>query len=155
MPVIRVDATAEGGRTTFGLYFGPKDRAALAQAGHDLDRSIDFGYFWFIALPLLEALRLLHDLTRNWGIAIIILTTLVKVATIPLTQATHRQMKEMQKIQPQMQRIRERFKDDSEALQREMQDRDGMDWELFLYDGTHVRAHRAAAGASREKKAQG
>jgi transposase len=42
-----------------------------------------------------------------------------------------------------------------EALQREMEDRDGMDWELFLYDGTHVRAHRAAAGASREKKAQG
>src|SRR5205814_194297 len=56
----------------------------------------------------------------NYGVAIIVLTVLVKLATTPLTQTTFRNMREMQKIQPQMAKLKERFKDDQMALQKEM-----------------------------------
>jgi len=120
VPVVQLEAPAAGGAAAFVVYAGPKDRDALARAGHGLDRALDFGWFWFIALPLLHALRLLHDVTGNYGVAIIVLTALVKVATMPLTQATFRNMREMQKIQPQMAKLRERFKEDQAALQKEM-----------------------------------
>jgi YidC/Oxa1 family membrane protein insertase len=118
--VVSVEAVPVDGQAGFSVYTGPKEREALAQAGHELDRAVDFGWFWFIAIPLLQALRALHGLTGNYGIAIIVLTTLVKVATIPLTQTTIRNMREMQKIQPQMTKLRERFKDDAAELQKEM-----------------------------------
>jgi YidC/Oxa1 family membrane protein insertase len=118
--IVRVDAPVKDGRAAFDVYVGPKERVALAQAGHELDRALDFGWFWFIAIPLLEALHLIYRVTGNYGVAIIVLTTLVKVATIPLTQTTFRNMREMQKIQPQMAKLRERFKDDQVALQKEM-----------------------------------
>jgi YidC/Oxa1 family membrane protein insertase len=120
VPTVRVDQPLKDGRAAFALYFGPKDAEVLARAGHDLDRAIDLGWFWFVALPLLEALRFLHRVVGNWGVAIIVLTSAVKVLTIPLTQVTYKNMKEMQKIQPQMQRIRERFKQDPQAMQKEM-----------------------------------
>jgi YidC/Oxa1 family membrane protein insertase len=104
----------------FAVYVGPKDEASLERAGHDLKRALDFGYFWFAAVPLLEALRFLKGLTGNWGVAIILLTTFIKIVTIPLTQTSFRSMREMQKIQPQMAKIRERYKDDPSALQKEM-----------------------------------
>lgn len=120
IPVVRVDAPVTNGEARFVVFFGPKDRAILAQTDYSLDRALDFGWFWFVAIPLLQALRILHGVTGNYGLAIIILTTLVKLATIPLTRATFRNMREMQKIQPQMAKLRERFKDDQVALQKEM-----------------------------------
>jgi YidC/Oxa1 family membrane protein insertase len=120
MPFVRVDAPLVEGQAQFALYAGPKDREVLAKAGQHLDRALDFGLFWFIAIPLLYALRALDRVTGNYGVAIIILTTLVKVATIPLTRTTFRNMREMQKIQPQMAKLRERYKDDQVALQKEM-----------------------------------
>lgn len=120
LPFVRLDVAIADGRAGFVIYAGPKDREILTQAGHDLDRALDFGWFWFVAIPLLRALKLLDRLTGNYGIAIIVLTALVKVATIPLTQVTFRNMREMQKLQPQMAKLRERFKDDAAGLQREM-----------------------------------
>jgi YidC/Oxa1 family membrane protein insertase len=120
VPIVRLDSPVRDGRAEFLFYAGPKEGQALAGAGHDLDRALDFGWFWFIALPLLQGLRFLHRLTGNYGVAIILLTTLVKVATIPLTHTTYRNMREMQKLQPQMLKIRERFKDDQAAQQKEM-----------------------------------
>jgi YidC/Oxa1 family membrane protein insertase len=120
IPVVRIDAPVKDGEARFVAFFGPKAQEVLAGSDYRLDRALDFGWFWFIAIPLLQALRFLHRLTGNFGIAIIVLTALVKVATIPLTQATFRNMREMQKIQPQMAKLRERFKDDQMALQKEM-----------------------------------
>jgi YidC/Oxa1 family membrane protein insertase len=119
-PIVRLDAPLADGQATFDVYAGPKDREILRRAGHDLDRALDFGWFWFIAVPLLQALRLLYGVFGNYGVAIIVLTALVKLATTPLTQTTFRNMREMQKIQPQMAKLRERFKDDQVALQKEM-----------------------------------
>jgi YidC/Oxa1 family membrane protein insertase len=120
IPLVRLDAPLVNRRAAFAIYMGPKDRDVLARAGHELDRAVDFGWFWFVAIPLLHALRVLQKVTGNYGVAIIVLTALVKVATAPLTQTTFRNMREMQKIQPQMAKLRERFKDDQVALQKEM-----------------------------------
>jgi YidC/Oxa1 family membrane protein insertase len=119
LPIAQVDNPIAQGEAKFAVFMGPKDHEILVRAGLGLDRALDFGWFWFVAVPLLQGLKLLHALTGNWGIAIILLTTLVKVATIPLTQTTFKNMREMQRIQPQIQKLRERFKDDQVALQKE------------------------------------
>jgi YidC/Oxa1 family membrane protein insertase len=119
-PVARLDLPTPAGKARVGIFAGPKDRDVLERAGHDLSRALDFGWFWFIALPLLRGLEVLHRVTGNYGVAIIVLTTLVKAATIPLTQTTFRNMREMQKLAPQVSKLRERFKDDQMALQKEM-----------------------------------
>jgi len=119
-PIVRLDAPLSDGQAQFDVYAGPKDRDILTRSGHDLDRAINFGWFWFIAIPLLRALRLLKHVLGNYGVAIIVLTALVKLVTAPLTRTTFRNMLEMQKIQPQMAKLRERYKDDQMALQKEM-----------------------------------
>ncbi len=120
LPVVRMDAAVVDRKAKFAVYGGPKDPEMLARAGHDLGRALNFGWFWFVAIPLLHALRALHRVTGNYGVAIIVLTALVKGATAPLTRTTFRNMREMQKIQPQMAKLRERFKDDQLAFQKEV-----------------------------------
>jgi YidC/Oxa1 family membrane protein insertase len=104
----------------FSVYAGPKDSEALTKAGHGLSRSVDLGWFSFLALPLARLLRLFHSLTGNYGAAIIIVTLLIKVALWPLTAKSYKSMKAMQKLQPRIQALRERLKDDREAMNREM-----------------------------------
>jgi len=119
-PVVRMDQTLTDGRTSFRVFMGPKSKEVLADAGFDLSRLLDFGWFWFIAIPMLYALRWLHRLTGNYGFDIILLTGLVRAATIPLTNKSFRSMKDMQKIQPQLKRLQEQYKDDQAKLQKEM-----------------------------------
>ncbi len=102
------------------LYIGPKDVDALEGVGHGLARAVNLGWFDFIALPLLHLLKFLDGFTGNYGVAIILLTVGIKVLFIPLTQRSFRSMREMQKLQPQMAKIRERFKDDSEQMNKEI-----------------------------------
>jgi YidC/Oxa1 family membrane protein insertase len=123
IPTVTVDAPASNdGKAAFSVFAGPKERSILRSAGHDLGYAISFGWFSFVAVPLLEALHLLHRLIGNYGVAIILLTALIRLATTPLNRATFRNMREMQKIQPQMTKLRERFKSDQAALQKEMMD---------------------------------
>jgi YidC/Oxa1 family membrane protein insertase len=117
---MQVKTRLADGQAGFEIYAGPKERDVLTRAGRDLNRTLYFGWFAFIAVPLLRGLRLLHAAFGNYGVAIIVLTALVKLATAPLTRTTFRNMREMQKIQPQMAKLRERFKDDQMALQKEM-----------------------------------
>jgi YidC/Oxa1 family membrane protein insertase len=119
LPIVRIDNPIVDGQAKFAVFMGPKAPDVLASAGLGLDRAIDFGWFWFVAIPLLQGMKWLHTVTGNYGVSIILLTTLVKVATIPLTQTTFRNMREMQRIQPQIQKLRDRFKDDQVALQKE------------------------------------
>jgi YidC/Oxa1 family membrane protein insertase len=119
-PIARVDTPEESGNARFRVFLGPKDRETLSAAGHQLDRALDFGWFWFIAIPLLSGLRLLHRIIPNYGVNIILLTTIVKAVTLPLTQTSMKSMKAMQKLQPEMQRLRDRYKDDQATLQKEV-----------------------------------
>jgi len=106
----------------FTLFLGPKDLDVLKALGNGLDRSIDFGYFTFVSAPLLHILRFFHRFTGSYGIDIILLTIIIKLLLAPLTHKSFVSMKQMQKLQPQMQRIRDRFKDDKEKMNREIMD---------------------------------
>jgi YidC/Oxa1 family membrane protein insertase len=119
-PVVSVGETTKSGVARFKVLMGPKEPAVLQAAGNHLDRALDFGWFWFIAIPLLSLLRFFHAAIGNYGVAIILLTVLVKIATIPLTRAQYRSMQKMQKIQPELERLRQRQKDDPSAMQRDM-----------------------------------
>jgi len=120
IPIVRVDAPVKDGVAQYEVLFGPKDTHVLREAGHGLDRVLDFGKFWFVALPLLELMRMIYKVVGNYGVAVIILSALIKVATYPLTQISLKSMRKMQEVQPQLERIKERHKDDSQAMQKEM-----------------------------------
>src|SRR6185295_11427705 len=102
------------------VYFGPKELDSLRAVDPTLDHTVDFGWFTVFAYPLLKLLKWLYQFVGNYGVAIILLTLLLKIATYPLTYKSMKSMKEMAKIQPQLQRVREKYKDDKEALNREM-----------------------------------
>lgn len=106
--------------THLDAYLGPKDLALLERAGHSLERSVDLGWFTIVARPMLQVLKLSHKVTGNYGIDIIIMTVLIKVLFIPLTQKSMKSMREMQKLQPQMTALRERYKDNSEQMNKEI-----------------------------------
>lgn len=104
----------------FTLYLGPKDRPILEAAGHGFAEGLDFGIFAPIALILLQALEYSHRFTGNWGVDIIVLTILVKILFWPLTRKSFSSMRDMQKLQPEMARIREKYKDDSQKMNTEV-----------------------------------
>jgi YidC/Oxa1 family membrane protein insertase len=102
----------------FELYLGPKELDRLA--GHALRRAVDLGWFSFVALPMLHVLRFSHGLTGNYGIDIILLTIIIKILFFPLTQKSFKSMKEMQKLQPQMAKIREQLADKPDQMNKEI-----------------------------------
>ena len=104
----------------YRLYLGPRDEALLKTAGAEAEKLIDFGYFTIVAKPLLWFLRLTNNVTKNFGIDIIILSILIKIVFLPLTQISMKSMKEMQKVQPEMARLKEQFKNDKTRLQQEI-----------------------------------
>jgi len=111
------------------IYFGPKQLNILEAVNPALSKAIDFGLLGVIALPLLRALQLFYHFVPNYGVAIILLTILVRLATLPMSIKGQRSMMRMQRLQPQVERIREKFKNDQERLNREMVD---------LYKRNHV-----------------
>jgi len=86
----------------YQIYMGPKETERLKELGSDAAKLIDFGYFTVVARPLLWFLRLTNKATKNFGIDIIILSILIKIIFLPLTQISFKSMKEMQKVQPEM-----------------------------------------------------
>ena len=102
------------------VYLGPRDVDVLKAIGRKLDQAIDFGWTDIIAKPLLYLLRFFNQYTGNYGIAIILLTILIKILFWPLTHKSYKSMKEMQKIQPLMAKIREKYKGNKEMMNKEM-----------------------------------
>ncbi|MGD2124600.1 MAG: membrane protein insertase YidC [Desulfobacteraceae bacterium] len=104
----------------FTLYMGPRDVSILKQIGKNLDLAIDFGWFDIIAKPLLYSLRFFNQYVHNYGVSIIILTVLIKILFWPLTHKSYKSMKEMQKLQPLMAKIREKYKNDKQQMNKEL-----------------------------------
>ncbi len=102
------------------LFVGPKIIDLLEAAHHSLRRAVDLGWFTFVALPMLQALRFLHRFTGNYGVAIIVLTVLIKLLFFPLTKKSFESMRAMQKLQPEMAKIRERLQDKPDEMNREI-----------------------------------
>lgn len=104
----------------FTLYLGPRDLSILKQLNKNLDMAINFGWTDIIAKPLLYALRFFYQYLHNYGLAIILLTVLIKILFWPLTHKSYKSMKEMQKLQPHMAKLREKYKDNKEQLNKEL-----------------------------------
>lgn len=106
--------------TTTSWWMGPKDRELLKAAPNSLDASVDMGMFKILALPLLWLLRFFYSVVGNWGIAIILLTVLIKMMFWPLSRKSYKSMEKMKKIQPMMAALQQKHGKDKEALSREM-----------------------------------
>jgi YidC/Oxa1 family membrane protein insertase len=104
----------------FDLYFGPKKIDILKTMGHNLEKAVNFGMFDILARPCLWLLNFLHGYIPNFGIAIIILTLLVKLLLWPLGSKSYKSMNDMRKLQPLMSEIREKYKDDKKMMNQEL-----------------------------------
>lgn len=109
-----------GTASRYLLFIGPKDLETLKSLDKQLEKSIDFGYFGLISIPLLYVLHFFHRFTASYGIDIILLTVLIKLLMAPLTHKSFVSMKQMQKLQPQMERLKEKFANDKEKLNKEI-----------------------------------
>ncbi|MBF0145273.1 MAG: membrane protein insertase YidC [Magnetococcales bacterium] len=105
---------------TLLLYIGPKEINTLERVGHDLERSIDYGWFHFLAVPLVELLLIFNAFLHNFGLAIIMLTVMIKAIFFPLANKSYRSMNEMKKLQPKVEELRKRFSDDKARMNQEM-----------------------------------
>lgn len=112
--------TAPEIKVSYTAFLGPKDVDALETAGYRFDRAVDLGWFGFVALPLLRVMQFSHRFTGNYGVDIILLTILVKLLFIPLTNKSFKSMQQLQRLQPQMAKIREKYKDDPQQMNKEM-----------------------------------
>jgi YidC/Oxa1 family membrane protein insertase len=100
------------------LFVGPKGIDILKAQGNDLVQSLDLGWFTVIAKPLLYTLKFFYNYVGNYGIAIIIITIILKALFFPLTHKSYKSMKDMQKIQPKMAALKEKYKDDRDAMNK-------------------------------------
>lgn len=102
------------------FYAGPKSIDILKKIDPAMASLIDLGFLAFIAKPLLYTMKWFHSVVGNWGLAIILLTILVRFLVLPFALTSARSMKAMQRIQPQLNALRERLKDDPMRLNQEM-----------------------------------
>ena len=102
------------------VYFGPKKISALQEIGHGLERAINFGWFDKLARPALYLLNFFYKYFGNYGVAIILVTVLIKIIFWPIAQKGLKSMKNMQKIQPKMAKLKEKYKNDKTRLNEEM-----------------------------------
>ena len=101
------------------LWVGPKDQEAMSNVAPNLDLTVDYGWLWFISIPLFKILAFFHSLVGNWGFSIILLTLVVRGVMFPLTKAQYTSMAKMRLLQPKMVELRERYKDDRAKLGQE------------------------------------
>ena len=117
----QVEPLSPGDKRTisYTAYSGPKDLDALKALGHQLDDAVEFGWFGFFAKILLFFLKLFQQAVVNWGVAIIALTLFVKLLFFPLTQKGFESSRRMQAIQPKLNAMKEKFKDNKEMQTQE------------------------------------
>ncbi len=102
----------------FLVYFGPNEYFRVAGLGVKLERIVDLGWSWIAPFSrmLLKVLVWLDGLVRNYGVAILILATLVRVILHPLNMMSLKSMRAMQRLQPEMVRLKEKYKNDAQAM---------------------------------------
>lgn len=101
---------------TSRLYVGPKLQENLKQLAPGLELTVDYGIFTIFSKPLFIALNWIHAVVGNWGWAILILTILIKLVFFKLTEAQYKSMARMRKLQPRVEKIKERYGDDRQKL---------------------------------------
>jgi YidC/Oxa1 family membrane protein insertase len=104
------------------LVFTKKNYDELIALGDNLHLSVDFGFFAILAVPTLRALQFVYKFIPNYGLAIILVTILIRLITFPLQYKSFKSMKKMQVIQPELAKIKEKYKDEPQKMQKETMD---------------------------------
>jgi YidC/Oxa1 family membrane protein insertase len=113
-------ASGENIVISYRSFFGPKDLEKMESFDETLTTTIDLGIFDFIAKPLLIVIKSFYGLMGNYGWAIVLLTVLLKILFYPLMKASATSMYNMKKLNPEMQALREKYKDDKQKQQQEL-----------------------------------
>jgi len=109
-------------KDSFEVYIGPKRKEDLIKIAGHFGEIIDYGWFTFLAKPLIWFLKWVYTYVPNYGIAIILLTIIIKILFWPLTEKSFGSMQKMQKIQPKMTALREKYKGDPARMNKEVMD---------------------------------
>ncbi len=119
--VLPVDVIAPGqsAKVSASLYAGPA-QASLDKVAPGLGLTVDYGWLTIIATPIFWLLSYLHGWVNNWGVAIILLTVLIKLAFFPLSAASYRSMGRMRVVAPKLEKIKQQYGDDRERLHKAM-----------------------------------
>jgi YidC/Oxa1 family membrane protein insertase len=104
------------------LYAGPQEKRRLEEAAPGLDLVVDYGFLAIIAWPLFWLLEKFHALSGNWGVAIILLTVLIKIIFFPLSAASYKSMAKMKLVTPRLTKIREMYGNDRQKMNQAMMD---------------------------------
>jgi len=102
------------------LFVGPKEQSRLDTVAEGLELTVDYGWLTIISKPLFIALDWIHDVVGNWGWSIILLTLGIKLVFYKLSETSYRSMARMRKLQPEMQKLRERYGDDKQTMNQEL-----------------------------------
>ena len=102
------------------LYVGPKLPKQLAEIEENLDLTVDYGFLWWLGKPMYWLLDLGHDIFKNWGLAIIFLTVVLKLATWPLSAKAYVSMGKMRELAPKMQLLQEKHGENKQAMSQEL-----------------------------------
>ena len=120
---VLIPAGAEPGGSTkvaAALYAGPQEQSRLQAAAPGLDLVVDYGWLTIIAWPLFWLLQKFHALSGNWGVAIILLTVLIKIVFFPLSAASYKSMAKMKLITPRLTKLREMYGNDRQKMNQAM-----------------------------------
>ena len=116
-------AAGETKTITTNVFAGPRDSKVLSGAESAINgimESMDYGWFGFLARPMLWAINAIHSFVMNYGLAIIIFTILIRILMWPLTRKSYTSMLAMQKMQPELQKIQKLYANDKQRMQMEM-----------------------------------
>jgi YidC/Oxa1 family membrane protein insertase len=118
-PAITIEPNSTA-TTSATFYVGPKDQDVLENIEKNLDLTIDYGFLSMISQPLFWLLIKIQSIVTNWGVAIIIITLIVKGGMYPLTKAQYTSMAKMRALQPKMAQLKERLGDDKQKMSQGM-----------------------------------
>jgi len=120
--ILPIPAIAPGSsaRVSVPLYAGPQEQRRLKAAAPGMDLAVDYGWLTIIAWPLFWVLELFYSWSGNWGVAIILLTVLIKVVFFPLSAASYKSMAKMKLITPRLTKIRETYAHDRNKMNQAM-----------------------------------
>ncbi|RKS86859.1 protein translocase subunit yidC [Orbus hercynius] len=116
------ETVVNGGQSqtiTAKLWLGPEIQSQLAATAKHLDLIVDYGWLWFLSQPLFHLLTFIQGFVGNWGVAIIIITFIVRGILFPLTRAQYRSLAKMKLLQPRLQALKERYGDDRQKMSQE------------------------------------
>jgi YidC/Oxa1 family membrane protein insertase len=105
---------------SFQLFYGPKSLALLNVLDNNFNEIINFGWFDILARPCLYLMNMIYQVIPNYGIAIILLTILIKILFWPLGTKSYKSMNDMRKLQPMMKKLQEKYKDDRQKMNQEL-----------------------------------